>query len=137
MKPSSEIRTPSGIGIDEARGSAAESSQLDDMLVGSQRTPILLDDVKRIRVEPGDRLLVTIDDLISNDDVDRIKRTVEEVLAVPALVVSGGVEITLVKAAAQAHDGTVLARTRPEDLPTMDAIPDPPPAPPADTESRG
>ena len=126
MKPSSEIRTPSGIGIEETRGGASESRQ-----------PILLDDVKRIRVERGDKLLVTIDPLISNDEVERIRRTLEEVLAVLTLVASGGVEITLVKAVAQAHDGIVLARSRDEDLPTMDATHDPPPAPPADVESRG
>lgn len=79
----------------------------------------MLDDVKRIRVEPGDKLLVTINEPVSDETIAHIKKTVEGVLQVRTLVVAGGVLVSVVKAADEIE------------------IHDPPPAPPADTESRG
>lgn len=87
-------------------------------MIRLRRKQIVLDDIKRIHVSPGDALLFTCSKPLSPDEAKRIKAVVEAAIpGIRALVTSK-----------DDFDVTAISVERPADLP---------PAPPADTEVRG
>lgn len=90
--------TPNGL-VDEGPSRARPRTKSAKLPRGYHLQPTLsAKDVKRIRLEPGDKLLVTVDSDMPQADVERTKVMVEDVLKVPTLIVaSPEVSVQIVK----------------------------------------